>query len=125
MAYYIFIITYHLPINSDFCQGVTFNPNITVLIFRLLYYGIYNANCSVISHHVSIHFIISPSLWRDFFRPRYKHQFELAHMYGLDVYFHSCGYIYDIIPDLIDIGVDLLNLGQPNSGVIKEGLSSI
>lgn len=58
--------------------------------------------------------IISPSLWREFFKPRYKQQFELAHKYGLDVYFHSCGYIYDIIPDLIDIGVDLLNLGQPN-----------
>ena len=30
------------------------------------------------------------------------------------MYFHSCGYIHEIIPDLIDAGVDLLNLGQPN-----------
>jgi uroporphyrinogen decarboxylase len=58
--------------------------------------------------------IISPAMWRSFFKPRYKKQFEFAHKNGLDVYFHSCGYIYDIIPDLIEIGVDMLNISQPN-----------
>jgi hypothetical protein len=58
--------------------------------------------------------IVSPSLWRDFFKPRYRHQFDLAHRHSLDVYFHSCGYIQEIIPDLIEIGVDLLNISQPN-----------
>ena len=58
--------------------------------------------------------IISPQLWREFFKPIYKRQFDLAHKHGLDVYFHCCGYIYDIIPDLIEIGVDMLNLSQPN-----------
>lgn len=58
--------------------------------------------------------VISPALWRSFFKPRYQHQFELAHARGLDVYFHSCGYIEEIIPDLIEIGVDMLNLSQPN-----------
>ena len=58
--------------------------------------------------------MISPALWRDFFKPRYKKQFELARDNGLDVYFHCCGYFYDIIPDLIDIGVNLFNISQPN-----------
>ncbi len=58
--------------------------------------------------------LISPKLWRDFFKPRYKKQFDLCHANGLNVYFHSCGYIYDIIPDLIEIGVDMLNISQPN-----------
>lgn len=58
--------------------------------------------------------IISPGMWRQFFKPRYKRQFDLAHKYGMDVYFHCCGYIYDIIPDFIEIGVDMLNLSQPN-----------
>jgi len=58
--------------------------------------------------------IISPGLWREFFKPRYRHQFERAHARGLDVYFHCCGFIEEIIPDLIEIGVDMLNLSQPN-----------
>lgn len=62
---------------------------------------------------------ISPKLWRDIFKPRYKRQIELAHQCGLDVYFHCCGYIYDIIPDFIEIGLDTLNPGQPNINGIK------
>ncbi len=64
--------------------------------------------------------IVSPSLWRDLFKPRYKKLFDLAHRNGLDVYFHSCGYIYDIIPDFVDIGVDILNLSQPNLYDVKK-----
>lgn len=58
--------------------------------------------------------MISPTLWREFFKPRYKKQFDLIHDRGMDVLFHSCGFIYEIIPDLIEIGVDILNLSQPN-----------
>ena len=58
--------------------------------------------------------IISGEKWREFFKPRYKRQFDLCHSLGLDVYFHCCGYIYDIIGDFIEIGVDLLNISQPN-----------
>ena len=43
----------------------------------------------------------------------------MAHQCGLDLYFHCCGYIYDIIPDLIEIGLDILNPGQPNINNIK------
>lgn len=57
---------------------------------------------------------VSPKLWRDVFKPRYKRQIDLAHECGLAVYFHSCGYIYDIIPDFIETGLDILNPGQPN-----------
>ncbi|NMA95106.1 MAG: hypothetical protein GX974_03610 [Clostridiales bacterium] len=42
--------------------------------------------------------MISPQLWRDVCKNRYKDQFDLAHSLGKQVYFHSCGYIYDIIP---------------------------
>ncbi len=65
---------------------------------------------------------ISPALWREIFKPRYRRQIELAHSCGLDVYFHCCGYIYDIIPDFIDIGLDILNPGQPNiNGIERMG----
>jgi len=64
--------------------------------------------------------IISPQMWRDFFKPRYKKQFDLVHDCGMDVYFHCCGQIESIIPDLIEIGVDILNLSQPNVFNIQE-----
>lgn len=66
--------------------------------------------------------MISPKLWREVFKERYKKQFDLVHSYGMHVYFHCCGYIYDIIPDLIEIGVDILNLNQPDLfGIEKIG----
>jgi uroporphyrinogen decarboxylase len=58
--------------------------------------------------------IISPAAWRRIFKPRYARQFSLAHSLGLKVYFHCCGYYPQIIPDFIDIGVDMLNISQPN-----------
>ena len=53
--------------------------------------------------------LISPKLWRDFFKPCYKEMFTKVKSAGLDVHFHSDGQILEIIPDLIEIGVDVLN----------------
>ena len=52
---------------------------------------------------------LSPELWRDFFKPAYKKMFDKVNGAGVDVHFHSDGYIIDIIPDLIDIGVKVIN----------------
>jgi len=56
--------------------------------------------------------MIAPDLWRQHFLPFYKKQFALVHELGMDVFFHTCGSVYPIIGDLIDAGVDMLNLGQ-------------
>ncbi|KXA95290.1 hypothetical protein AKJ65_02065 [candidate division MSBL1 archaeon SCGC-AAA259E19] len=56
---------------------------------------------------------IEPEDWRRFFKPKYSKIFSKAHENNLHVYMHSCGYIKDIIPDLIEIGVDILQLDQP------------
>ncbi len=53
--------------------------------------------------------LISPSLWRKIFKPLYREYIEIAHRCGKAMFMHSDGYIMDIIPDLIDIGVDALN----------------
>ena len=66
--------------------------------------------------------IISRDMFARFFKPRYKKQIDLAHSLGLDVYLHSCGYIVDIIDDLVDVGLDILNPGQPSlNGIEKLG----
>ena len=64
--------------------------------------------------------IISPELWHSFFAPRYKRQFDLCHKNGLDVYFHSCGSYLPLIEGFIDIGVDFMNISQPNLYDMKE-----
>ncbi len=56
--------------------------------------------------------MIAPDMWRDIFKPFYKEQFELCHSLGMDVFFHTCGYVYPIIGDLIECGVDMFNLAQ-------------
>jgi len=53
--------------------------------------------------------LISPSLWRRIFKPLYREYIAVARRYDKFVFFHSDGYITDIIPDLIEIGVDALN----------------
>ena len=58
--------------------------------------------------------MISPTLWRERFKPKYQRQFQAVHDLGMHVYFHSCGYVYDILQDLIEIGVDVINLNQPD-----------
>lgn len=64
--------------------------------------------------------LISPDSWRRLFKPYYARQFAQVHELGMHVYFHCCGQILPIIPDLIEIGVDVLNLSQPNLYSIPE-----
>lgn len=57
---------------------------------------------------------ISPELYREMIKPSHKKLIELIKSKtNAKVFMHSCGAIYDIIPDLIDIGVDILNPIQP------------
>ncbi len=58
--------------------------------------------------------MISPDHWRAVFLPRYADQFARVHRAGKKVWFHSCGDIFTIIGDLIDAGVDVLELLQPD-----------
>jgi len=53
--------------------------------------------------------LVRPELWRAFFRPAYAAMFQRVISAGMDVHFHSDGNIIDIIPDLIDIGVKVIN----------------
>ena len=53
--------------------------------------------------------MIAPKQWRSFFKPAYDAMFSKVKAAGLDVWFHSDGQILDIIPDLLELGVDVLN----------------
>lgn len=53
--------------------------------------------------------LISPSLFRRFFKPHYRRIIDMAHAYGVWVEFHCCGSAVELIPDIIDMGADILN----------------
>jgi uroporphyrinogen decarboxylase len=53
--------------------------------------------------------LISPKLWREIFKPMYKDYADIAHKNNKFFFMHSDGYIMDIYPDLIEIGVDAVN----------------
>jgi uroporphyrinogen decarboxylase len=53
--------------------------------------------------------IFRPELWRRAFAPYLKRLADIAHDYGAFYYHHSCGGIRELIPELIAIGVDVLD----------------
>ena len=53
--------------------------------------------------------LISPDMWREYFKPCYREYCEMAHRHGKLVLMHSDGYILDILDDLVEIGVDAVN----------------
>ncbi|MGQ9631202.1 MAG: uroporphyrinogen decarboxylase family protein [bacterium] len=53
--------------------------------------------------------LMSPELWRKFIAGNLRRLVDVAHKYGAKFMLHSCGSVRELIPDLIDIGVDVLD----------------
>lgn len=53
--------------------------------------------------------MISPEMWRKFHKPAWREAFAVVHRHGAKVWFHSCGHIWPLLEDLIEIGVDCWN----------------
>jgi uroporphyrinogen decarboxylase len=53
--------------------------------------------------------LISPELWRKFFKPYTKALIDLCHANGLMVIYHGCGNATKIYEDMIEIGLDAYN----------------
>ena len=70
--------------------------------------------------------LISPELYRKYVKPRHRKLIEfIKERTGAKIWYHSCGSIYPLIPDLIEIGVDILNPVQytgrdMNAGRLKK-----
>ena len=58
--------------------------------------------------------IISPACWREMVGPHLAEIFDIGKSRGIWTAYHSCGAIRPIIPDLIEIGLDVLNPIQCN-----------
>lgn len=54
--------------------------------------------------------LMSPKTFRELIKPRQKELFAfIKKQADVKVWFHSCGAVREIIPDLIEVGVDVLN----------------
>jgi uroporphyrinogen decarboxylase len=68
--------------------------------------------------------IMSPALFRRFLKPHMARLIELIHSYGVKVFHHDDGAMRPLLPELIDIGIDLLNPVQWRSkGMDRDGLA--
>jgi len=63
--------------------------------------------------------LFSPKSWRQLFKPRLARMFAAFREAGLPVILHSDGDIWDILPDLVEIGLNCLNPVQPE--VLEHG----
>ncbi|MGI6315789.1 MAG: uroporphyrinogen decarboxylase family protein [Christensenellales bacterium] len=53
--------------------------------------------------------LIQPAVWRRVFKPMYNDFIDIAHRHGKKIFMHSDGYTLEIIPDLIELGLDAFN----------------
>ena len=61
--------------------------------------------------------IMSPATWREFFKPRYGRLIQAFRDVRPDmkIAYHSDGNIEELLPEYIEVGVDILNAVQPKS----------
>ena len=59
--------------------------------------------------------IMGPRLWRKFLKPRLNMLYAAIRQKGLRVMIHSCGDIAEIMPDLIELGVEVVHPVQPEA----------
>jgi len=53
--------------------------------------------------------LVSPKTFREFIKPYLSRHIQLAKRYGVKVMLHSCGAIRELIPEFIDMRIDILN----------------
>jgi len=64
--------------------------------------------------------MISPKHWREIIKPRYARVIQVAHERGIHIFSHICGFILDIIEDLIEVGLDVIQIDQQDNMGIDE-----
>jgi len=59
----------------------------------------------------------SADMYRELLKPVHKRAVDWAHNHGIYAHLHSCGNVSSFIPELLDIGVDVLNPLEVKAGV--------
>jgi hypothetical protein len=56
---------------------------------------------------------IKPDSFREVYMPRYARIADAAHAHGMHFIWHNCGQILDMLPHMIELGTDVVQLDQP------------
>ena len=60
---------------------------------------------------------MSPAMYRDIIKPAHKKTMDFAHSLDLPVIMHSCGFIEPLLPDVVDAGIDCLQVIEVKAGM--------
>ncbi len=64
--------------------------------------------------------MIAPESWREIWKPRYARVYRAAHDAGMLTFLHSCGDIASILEDLIEAGLDVIQMDQQENMGLEE-----
>jgi uroporphyrinogen decarboxylase len=65
--------------------------------------------------------MISPKMYREMIKPYHAELISaIKEKHNVKTFFHSCGDVYRLIPDLIEVGVDVLNPVQVSAGEMAD-----
>ena len=53
--------------------------------------------------------LLRPELYRRMVKPGHQRMADAVKRYGKPIFYHSCGSVYRLLPDLLDVGIDALN----------------
>ncbi len=64
--------------------------------------------------------MVSPKLFRKFWKPRYAKVYLAARKYGMLTFLHCCGHITELLDDLIDAGLQVIQMDQQENMGIEQ-----
>lgn len=108
---------------ENFLMDLALNPDFACLVMDKIFVYLFDRTKKILeTAHGELDFFeynddvasqtdlfVSPEMWCQFVKPRMAKICDLIHSFGAKVRYHSCGSVYRIIPELIEIGVDILN----------------
>ena len=60
---------------------------------------------------------MSPTMYREIIKPAHAKTIAYAHSLGLEVIMHSCGFVEPLLPDMVDAGIDCLQVMEVKAGM--------
>ena len=66
--------------------------------------------------------LFSKAMWADMVRPYQQRTIDWAYARGIKAHIHSCGNIMELVPELVDLGLDVLNPLEIKAGMDPVGI---